>query len=357
MSDQKLRFGLIGLGEIAFKSTGSIFQRCEMCEMVAGVDPVEDVAASYEKEFGIPCGTDLDAMLARDNVDAVIVSTPHYLHAPLGVEAANAGKHVIVEKPMATTLEDADALISACKANGVLLSSKESGVHYQPQTQKARSLIQDGVIGEVMGVQIAGASNKPNSYWTGGYSNRVKTTWRMSKEQSGGGILVMNYIYDVYRMRYVTGLDVKRVFAEYDTFKTDVEVEDYITVSLRFENGAVGTITAGSAIPGARQSGVRGTETSGNRIYGTKGQIVFVGQRLLVFTENEVEGLTQNDWTELSFEDARVDSYVSYFDRFADAVFEGRQPDVPGEEGRKTLEILVGAYKSGQSNQPVNLPL
>jgi predicted dehydrogenase len=179
----------------------------------------------------------------------------------------------------------------------------------------------------------------------------------MSKEQSGGGILVMNYIYDVYRMRYVTGLDVKRVFAEYDTFNTDVEVEDYITVSLRFENGAVGTITAGSAIPGARQSGVRGTETSGNRIYGTKGQIVFAGQRLLVFTENEVEGLTQNDWTELSFEDARGDSYVSYFDRLADAVFEGRQPDVPGEEGRKTLEILVGAYKSGQSNQPVNLPL
>jgi UDP-N-acetyl-2-amino-2-deoxyglucuronate dehydrogenase len=357
VNDRKLRFGLIGLGEIAFKSTGGIFQRCEKCEMVAGVDPVEDVAASYEKEFGITCGIDLDVKLARNDVDAVIVSTPHYLHAPLGIEAANAGKHVIVEKPMATTLEDADALIAACKVNGVLLSSKESGVHYQPQTQKTRSLIQDDVIGEVMGVQIAGASNKPNSYWTGGYSNRVKTTWRMSKEQSGGGILVMNYIYDVYRMRYVTGLEVKRVFAEYDTFKTDVEVEDYITVSLRFENGAVGTITAGSAIPGAKQSGVRGTETSGNRIYGTKGQIVFAGKRLLVFTESEVEGLNQDDWTELSFEDVKGDSYVSYFDRFAEAVFEGRKPDVPGEEGRKTLEVLVGAYKSGQSNMPVNLPL
>lgn len=353
----KLRFGLIGLGEIAYKSTGHIFQKCEKCEMVAGADPVEDVAASYQQDFGIPCGTDLEALLARADVDAVVVSTPHYLHAPLGIRAAEAGKHVIVEKPMATTLEDADALIAACKKNGVLLSSKESGVHYQPQTQKAREMVSGGVIGEVMGIQISGLSNKPTSYWTGGYSNRVKTTWRMSKEQSGGGIFVMNFIYDIYRMRYVTGMDVKRVFAEYDTFNTDVEVEDYISVSLRFENGAVGTVIAGSTVPGAKQSGVRGTETSGNRIIGTKGQIVFAGQRLLVFTDKDVNGLTRGDWTELTFGDVKGDSYVSYFDRFAEAVFDGREPDIPGEEGRKTLEVFVAAYKSGEMNQPVNLPL
>ena len=357
MSDRKLKFGLIGLGEIAFKSTGGILKRCEKCEMVAGVDPVEELAASFESEFGIPCGSDLDGLLARVDVDAVIVSTPHYLHAPLGVEAAKAGKHVIVEKPMATTLEDADALIAACKENGVLLSSKESGVYYQPQTQKARSLIEAGAIGEVVAVQISGASNKPTGYWTGGYTKRVKTTWRMSKEQSGGGILVMNYIYDVYRMRYVNGLDVKRVFAEYDTFNTDVEVEDFITVSLRFENGAIGTITAGSAVPGAKRSGVRGTESCGNRICGTQGQIVFAGQRLLVFTERDVGGLTKDDWTELEFGGAKKDAYVSYFDRFAEAVFDGREPDVPGEEGRKTLEVLVAAYRSGESHQPVELPL
>ena len=351
----KLRFGLIGLGEIAFKSTGKIFGVCERCEMVAGVDPVAEIASSYEAEYGIPCGTDLDEVLAREDVDAVIVSTPHYLHAPLGIEAAKAGKHVIVEKPMATTLEDADALIETCRANDVLLSSKESGVYYQPQTQKAKEAVESGAIGEVMGVQITGASNKPTSYWTGGYTNRVKTEWRMSKEQSGGGILVMNYIYDVYRMRHVTGLEVKRVFAEYDTFNTDVEVEDYISVSLRFENGAGGTSSAGSAIPGAKRSGVRGTETSGNRIHGTKGQIGFAGNRLLVFTELDVEGLTKDDWTEIEFDGGRYDSYARYFDRFAEAVFEGRRPDVPGDEGRKTLEILVAAYESGRTNVPVDL--
>ena len=103
-------------------------------------------------------------------------------------------------------------------------------------------------------------------------------------------------------------------------------MEDYISVSLRLEDGAVGTITAGSAVPGAKRSGVRGTETSGNRIHGTKGQIVFAGKRLLGFTEKEVEGLTQDDWTELIFDDGKGDSYVSYFDRFAESVFEGREP-------------------------------
>ena len=352
---KKLRFGLIGLGEIAYKSTGHIFQRAEKCEMVAGVDPVLDVATSYEETFGIPCGTSLEDLLARDDVDAVVVSTPHYLHAPLGIEAAQAGKHVIVEKPMATTLEDADALLEACRKAGVLCSAKEAGVRYQPATMRAKDLIEAGAIGEVMATQITGVSNKPTSYWTGGYTNRVKTTWRMSKEQSGGGILVMNYIYDVYRMRFVTGLDVKRVYSEYDTFNTDVEVEDFITVSMRYKNGALGTITAGSTVPGAKKSGVRGTETSGNRIFGTKGQIVFDGSRLLVFTERDIEGLTRSEWTELTFDGEKRDPYADYFDRFAEAVFDGRQPDVPGEEGRKTLATLLAAYESGQTHQAVEL--
>ena len=78
--------------------------------MVVGVDPVADVAKSFEEEFKIPCSTNLDDVLNHPEVDAVIVSTPHHLHAPLGIEAAKKGKHVIVEKPMATTMEDADAL-------------------------------------------------------------------------------------------------------------------------------------------------------------------------------------------------------------------------------------------------------
>jgi predicted dehydrogenase len=355
---EKLRFGMIGLGEIAFGSTGWLLQDTANCEMVVGMDPVEDIARSYQEQFEIPCSTDLDDVLNHPDVDAVVVSTPHYLHAPLGIAAAEAGKHVVVEKPMATTLEDADALIEACAKAGVVLSCKEGGIRYQPSTAKARELVAQGAIGDVMATHVYGASNKPDSYWTGGYSGRVCTNWRKSKAESGGGILIMNYVYDIYRLRFVTGSEVTRVFAEYDTYRTDVEVEDFITLTLRFENGALGALMASSCAPGASQSGVRGTKASGNRIYGTEGQIVFQDGDLLVYSEHGQDGVRPGEWTTITFSDElKARPYVTYFERFTEAVVEGVTPDIPGEEGRKNLEVMLAAYRSGETHQAVVLPL
>jgi predicted dehydrogenase len=356
---QKLGFGLIGLGEIAYKSTGGLLQQAENVTMIAGTDPVPEMAETYQEHFGIPCSTSLDDVLNNPDVDAVVISTPHNTHVPLGIRAAEAGKHVIVEKPMATTLEDADALIAACKQAGVLCSSKEGGVRYQPATVRARALIEAGAIGEVMATQVFGAANKPESYWTGGYTNRVQTTWRKSKVASGGGIFLMNYIYDIYRLRYVTGMEITRVFSEYGTYHTEVEVEDFIAVTLRYTNGALGTFMAGSCAPGARKSGMRGTRAAGNRIFGTEGQIVFEENDLLVYTEVDgIEGVPAGEWTKIEFsQERKAATYVTYFERFAEAVFEGRTPDVPCEEGRKDLEVLLAAYASGQRHAPVSLPM
>jgi len=355
---RKLRFGLIGLGEIAYSSTGHVLRQTTNAEMIVGMDPVTDVAASYEAAFGIPCSTYLEDVLNNPDVDAVVISTPHNLHVPLGIEAARAGKHVVVEKPMATTLEDADALIAACKNAGVLCSSKEGSVRYQPATVKAKELIAQGAIGELMATEVTGASNKPPSYWTGGYTGRVQTSWRKSKFESGGGVLIMNYIYDFYRLRYITGQEITRVFAEFGTYRTPVEVEDFITLTMRYTNGALGMWMASSCAPGASKAGARGTKASDNRIFGTAGQIVFDNNDLFVYTDNDVEGLTRGEWTQLSFPQQSGDQvYVAYFDRFAEAVFAGQTPDIPCEEGRKTLEVLLAAYQSGETHLPVTLPL
>ncbi len=355
---RKLGFGLIGLGEIAYKSTGELLQKTSKAKMVAGMDPVPEMASTYEARFGIPCSTSLEDVLEHPDVDALIISTPHNLHASLGIRAAEAGKHVIVEKPIATTLADADALIEACARAGVLCSSKEGGVRYQPATVKAKALIEHGAIGDVMATQVFGAANKPDTYWTGGYTGRVKTEWRKLKAESGGGILIMNYIYDIYRLRYITGLEVMRVFAEYDTYRTPVEVEDFIAVTLRYANGALGTFMAGSCAPGAAKSGIRGTRAAGNRVFGTAGQIVFADNNLLAYSEVGSDGLVAGEWMQLEFpQEANDLAYVTYFDRFAEAVFEGRRPDVPAEEGRKDLEVFVAAYESGRLQRPISLPM
>jgi len=350
---KKLGIGMIGLGEIAWKATGKAIEACTDAQMICGVDPVAHVAKSYQERYEIPCSTNLDDVLKNPDVEAVIISTPHYLHVPLGILAAKAGKHVMVEKPLATSLEDADALIAACKEAGVLCSNCLVS-RYNPDAMKAKELIEKGAIGEVMALKFFGLSNKAPSYWTGGYTERVYTTWRKSKVESGGGILIMNFVHDVDRMRYITGLEATRVYAEYDTFNTDTEVEDFITVTMRYNNGALGNLLAASCVPGANRIGIRGESVAGNAIYGTKGQIVF-DKSLLVYTENEIEGLNKGDWTE--FKMGGGEQRTLYVDRFAQAVRNGGRPDIPAEEGRKTLEVLLAAYKSGETHQVVNLPM
>lgn len=338
-----MKFGVIGCGEIAYRANGPAIRESSTCEIVMATDPVAEIAASFGEEFGCPHTTDLEELLSNDEVEAVAIATPHYLHSPLAVQAANAGKHVLTEKPIACTLEQADLMIEACKANGVKLGVLV--IRNAAQTLKAKELIDAGAIGKVVGIQFHYMAAKPDSYWVQGYSGRVTTDWRMSKEKSGGGPLVMNLVHDIDRFRFMTGLEALRVSCEYDTFATDVEVEDYISVVFRYNNGAIGTATASSM--------ARGGRGHGNRIVGAEGQIVF-GRGLEVYTTKDGHGLTADEWNPVEIERGG-NSRAEYYDRFATAVAEGRTPDNPGEEGRKTLETILGAYEAGETGQAVKL--
>ena len=345
MSD-KLRIGMIGCGEIAYRETATAIQAAGNAEMVIAMDTVEHVARSFGETYGLPATTRLEDVLEHPEVDTVVISVPHFLHLPLTVQAARAGKHVMVEKPIAVTLEQADEMIAACHAAGVRLGVLYV-TRYNAEIVRARELIEQGAVGRIMALQFQLVSNKPESYWTSGYSGRVQTDWRKSKEKSGGGTLIMNLSHDMDRLRAITGLEAVRVYAEVDTFATDTEVEDTIALTLRYDNGAVGTLYACSCAPGAG--------SSGDRIYGTEGQIVFGRDRLRVFTEAEVEGLERGAWTDV--EPPVVDARQVFVERFCQAVLEGAALDIPGEEGRKTLETIVAAYRSGETHLPVTLPL
>jgi len=342
----KLRLGMIGAGEIAYKATAKAIRNSERTEMVVAMDVVEDVAKSFAEEYDTEWTTSLEEMLGRDDIDAVVISTPHNLHSPQAIQAAEAGKHVMVEKPIACTMEQADAMIEACKKADVVLTVALIS-RYTPAAIKAKELVEAGAIGDVIAIRFTAAGDKADSYWTGGFTGRVQTTWRKSKEESGGGILIMNLVHDIDRLRFITGLEATRVYAEGDTFCTDVEVEDFISVTLRYDNGAVGNMLASSC--------ARGGRGPGNRIYGSHGQIVFEGRSSIqVYTTRDVPGLGSGEWTEVELES--VDSRALAMDRFAAAVLDGEPVDIPGEEGRKTLEVIVAAYESAESGEPVALP-
>jgi predicted dehydrogenase len=248
---------------------------------------------------------------------------------------------------MATTLEDADRMIAACRDAGVALSIGYDA-QVTPIILRVRDLIAAGVIGQVFGVHIAQLIDKPETYWSSGWSGRVATDWRVSKDKAGGGVLVMNGIHDLNTVRFVTGLEAMRVYAEYGTFATAVEVEDYLVATVRYENGAVGTIEMGSSIRGGSE--VRGP---GIRIYGTTGQITLGDPPRIYVTEPRGK-YEAGTWQDVGGRYERY-SRLNIVEGFALAVLEGTPPPVTGEDGRASLEIALAAYRSCQTGSVVEL--
>lgn len=343
----RLRIGMIGCGEIAVQTAKGI-AASTLGQHVMVMDTDARVAGDLGATYGVPHTTKVDELLANPAVDAVYIAVPHFLHAPLAIQAAQAGKPVLVEKPIATTLAEADAMIAAAGAAKVALSVAYLA-QVDPVAQTMRRLVAAGAIGKVVGTRIIYRGDKPESYWHGGYSGRITTDWRTSKAKSGGGVLIMNTIHDLNTLRYITGLEVVRVAAEYATFTTPVEVEDYIAVTYRYANGAIGTLEAGSAIRG------RDPLREVNRIYGDDGQLLF-GNPARIFVRREQEGLKAGEWQDLPVPaGGKGGDRAAMIDAFAGAVLNGRPPLVRAEDGRAALQIALAAYQSGQEHAVVTL--
>lgn len=342
----RLGIGFIGCGEIAVETARGV-AASQYARIVAVSDVNEQIARDLGERHGVPSTTSTDALLANPDVDAVYIAVPHDLHAPLAVQALQAGKHVLVEKPIATTLADADAMIAAAGQAGRTLSVAFHAQVY-PSLQQVRALIAQGAIGKVTGTRIVCRGHKPASYWSGGYSGRVRTDWRVSKLKSGGGILIMNAVHDLNTMRYLTGLEVVRVYAEYGTFSTPIEVEDLIAMTYRYENGAIGMLEAGSAIVGKDPLG------DTNRIYGEAGQII-LSEPVRIYPGIDVDGLRAGTWQELPT--YAEDDRLLIIEGFAQAVLARQLPPVTAQDGRAVLEVILAAYQSGQEHRAVGLPL
>jgi len=339
VASEPLGIGMIGCGEIAVQSAGAIAEASN-ARIVGCMDLNGDLAADLARPHEARHTTDLDDLLGWPEVEAVVISTPHALHAPQGIKAAEAGKHVLVEKPIATTVGAARELIAACEQ-----ADRQLGVLFVMRcsagNQRAKALVAAGAIGEVVHVAISALSWKKETYWTGGFTGRADTTWRQTRQMAGGGILIMNCIHTIDLCRFITGLEYERVYAEYGTYATDVEVEDHIAVTGRMEGGALLSIVASSATPG------RG-DTGGDRIIGTHGQIVG-GRR--IFTTREGFGLPVGEWADI--EGGKVNGRQVFVEGFVDAVRGEGNPPATGEDGLRALAVVTAAYESMGKGAPV----
>jgi predicted dehydrogenase len=346
-----LNIGMVGCGEIAMENLGAI-QNSGNARVVIAMDPHEELAASLAAEGKCPATTHYEDVLDNEEVEAICFCTPHDLHAAQGIQAAERGKHIILEKPLATTLEDAQRLLKACKHHGVKLSVPYV-YRYHENIIKARELVQSGTIGEIVAIEIHWIGDKPDSYWLTGFSGRGGGSgWRKSWQRSGGGILMMNCTHFFDYIDFITGLTPVDYAARYDTLLTDVEVEDYFVGILRYDNGALGSVLAGSKMIGGRYPG----EQRGSRLYGELGQIV-IGDKgpLFLYSEREDAEGEKGVWKEVCSPMNLESTYgrqsqdtprTQYMREFAAAVLERREPPITGEMAYRSLETVIRLYES-----------
>ena len=172
-------------------------------------------------------------------------------------------------------------------------------------------------------------------------------------------MFAMNITHNLDYLYYITGLEVERIYTEYGTLATDVGVEDFISATLRYTNGAIGSISAGSAAAGGG--------ANEDRIYGTRGQIV-LGDPFMVYVTDAApvarkadgigRGLAANRWNEVELEKMEnkwVEPRRRYFDEFADAVRAGREPPVTAQDGRRGVALIRAAYRCGETHTAVSL--
>ena len=314
----RLRIGLLGCGDIATHNADAIAE-APNAELVACYDPVRSLAEEVALPLGADVAQSVDALLDRRDVDCVFLSVPHHLHAPLALQAIEAGKHVIVEKPLSNTLSSGIEMVEAAEAAGVTLSVCFPH-RYQPNVAATRQLIRAGALGEFSGVLVNLFSDKPPSYWLGGFSGRSTSDWRGSRELAGGGFLIMNLSHLLDLIGYLTGVEPDVCCAFTNVVDGPSEVEDTVSLNISYANGATGTVFGSSALRGNR---VGATEF---HIWGPDGYVT-VEPDPKIYTLRAVDGVAPSRWCSLDNSPGR-NIRAAYVSRFASAVTRGEQPDV-----------------------------
>ena len=236
-----MKVGLIGTGGISNRHMIPYLERPDRVQLTAVCDIVEPLAQEYAKKAGVDeIYLDFEEMLQKADIDAVDICTGHSSHAPLAIAAANAGKHVIVEKAMAHTLQGCKDMIAAADEAGVTLMVAQH-LRYSPESRAVKRFIDDGNLGEIRAVRTHTIG--------GGGGDRRPDDW-MKDGKAGGGVMLVQSVHHLDLLRFYVG-NVKRVMGLSRSIQSNFlnGADDLVAATLEFENGAVGDVMASWSTP------------------------------------------------------------------------------------------------------------
>ena len=343
----KVKIGIIGSRFQADCIAHSVRMMPEEMEVVAVASPSPGNAERFAKQHRIARAyTDYRDMLRDPNVEMISITAPNRLHAQITIEAAAAGKHVVCEKPLCVTLEEADAMIEACKSAGVLLLYAEE-LFFAPKYVKAKQMADEGAFGRIHLVKQGEKHSGPHSDWF----------WDV--EQSGGGALMDLGCHGIAFCWWFLGKpEVKSVYSQLSTqvHRGRTQGDDEAITIIEFEGGATGVVENSWNRPGGMDDSIE--------VFGDKGQTyadMLMGNALPTYSEvgfgYAVEkAASTKGWTYPVFEEHWNYGFPQEMRHFARCVRGKETPISDGETGRVVQEVLYAAYASAGLGQKITLP-
>jgi len=344
----KIKVAVLGAGFIANIHLESYTRFVHDAEVVALYGRTREHAEKLAEKYGVPAVYDsIDQLFQECDVDVVDICVPNYLHHDACMKAAEHGKHVICEKPLAMTLEEADEMIAACESRGLKLMYAEE-LCFAPKYARAREMVMQNAVGNVYMLKQGEKHDGPHSKWF------------YSKETAGGGVMMDMGCHALAWFRWMNpGVAVKSVYADMKTVfhKAITDSEDNLICIVEFENGVIGVVETSWAKPGGMDDRIE--------IYGDKGVIysdLFRGNSSLTYSTDgygyaaEKAGSTKG-WTFTIFEEAFNQGYPQELEHFIDCVRNEKEPCVTGKDGRAVLEMIYAAYESAGKGAKVLMPI
>lgn len=344
--NRSIRIGFIGSQFVSSIHAESL-QQVPSAELFAVASPTAGHAQEFAERFSLPHAlTDYHRMLEMDEIDIVAVGVPNYLHAQIAVDAAEAGKHVIMEKPLCMNLAEADRMIEVARAAGVKLMYAEE-LCFAPKYVRLKQLLDSGALGKPVLVKQSEKHDGPHAphFW--------------DVERSGGGVTMDLGCHAIEFFRWMLGRPkIKSVYAQMSTnVHTDkTQGEDNALLILEFENGATAL---------AEESWTKmGGMDDRAEVHGSKGVAyadLLHGNAIETYSVEgydyavEKAGSTQG-WSFTSYEENWNYGFHSEMQHFVDCVRHDEEPEVTGEDGRIVLEAIFAAYESARTGKKVPLP-
>lgn len=358
---EKLKTGIIGCGKVG-DFHAKAYETIENSVFTAVCDNNIERAKAFAERYGVKAYDDIEQMVRECDLDVVSVCTPHPLHANPAVIAADCGCNVLIEKPLASTLEDCDRIIEAADRNHVTVGTMVQRRFYRP-CMRIRKAIDDGKLGSPVLGMVTMLGWRDKNYYD-------SDPWRGTWDGEGGGVMVNQAPHQIDLLQWYMG-EVDEIYGIWKNLNHPyIEVEDTAVAVIKFKNGGIGNIVVSNSQNPALYGKVH--------IFGENGAAAGVqtdGGAMFVAGMSTITEAPYNDLWTIEGESDMLETWkkedtdffnsvdsMYYYHReqiqdFVDAVCNGTKPLVDAREGRKTVEIFTGIYRATKTNQVIKFPI